>query len=55
MSGLETLDAIERTLGCGVSSLSALVLISDGGSSGDVTTMEGNEVGGLLGLLSAAV
>ena len=44
-SGEKTLDTSERTLGCDVPvlALAALVLISDGGSSGDVTTMEGNE------------
>ena len=35
-----------------MSALGALVAISDGGSSGDVTTMEGNDVGGLLALVS---
>ena len=44
----KTLDPTDRTLGCGVSALGALVLVSDGGSFGDVATMEGGEVVGLL-------
>ena len=47
--GRRTLDTTERTL---VSALGVLVLMSDGDSSRDVTTMEGNEGGGLLALLS---
>ena len=39
-------------LACDVSALGALVLISDNSSSGDVTTLGGNEVGVLLALLS---
>ena len=44
----KTLDTTGRTLGCGVLAVGVLVLMSDGGPSGDVTTIEGNEVGGLL-------
>ena len=40
---MEILDTTERTL-----NVSALVPISDGGSSGDFTTMEGSEVEVLL-------
>jgi hypothetical protein len=44
----KALNTSERTLGCSVSAVDALVLVSDRGPSGDVTTIEGNEVRGLL-------
>jgi len=40
-----------KSLCCDVSALGTLVLISDGGSSGDATTMERNEVEGWLALM----
>jgi len=44
--GRKAWDIAERTLG--VSALGALVVISNGVASRDFTTMEGDEVGGLL-------